>query len=85
MNFFRQVSKSTDLMLGMAARLGADLGAEITHDPLQGANQVRSMALRCSACPHQQGCAALQQQCDHLDAAPDYCRNKVFLDHVAHA
>ncbi len=85
MNIFRQISASTDLMLGMAERLGVDLDAEITQDPRRGANQVRSMALRCSACTHQQGCAALQLQCAHLDAAPDYCRNRVFLDHAAHA
>ncbi|TDK51279.1 DUF6455 family protein [Antarcticimicrobium luteum] len=85
MGFIRRLSNSTDLMLGMAERLGVDLDAAISQDPRQGALQVRSMALRCSGCANQSGCAELQGRCDHLDAAPDYCRNKDFMERAVNA
>lgn len=85
MGIFDRLSASTDLVLGMAERLGVDMDAVVLHDPERGAVRLRSLALRCSGCPNQGGCTELQRACEHLDAAPVYCRNKGFLDHAAHA
>jgi len=80
-----RISDSTDLVSGMAERLGVDMDAVVLNDPERGALRFRSLALRCSGCTHQEGCAELQRACAHLDAAPDYCRNKAFLDFAAQA
>lgn len=85
MDIFNKLSGSADLVSGMAERLGVDLGAAIDQDPRLGAVRFRSLVLRCSSCTNQDGCAELQRGCDHLDAAPEYCRNKDFMDHAAHA
>ncbi|MDF1718715.1 MAG: DUF6455 family protein [Antarcticimicrobium sp.] len=84
MGIIDRLSTSTDLVLGMAERLGVDMDAVLLHDPERGGLRLRSLALRCSGCPKQGGCAELQRACEHLDAAPGYCRNKAFLDYAAH-
>jgi len=46
---------------------------------MEGPNY-REMVMRCSGCNDQASCAELQKGCDHLDAAPSYCRNKELLE-----
>ena len=85
MSILDRISDSTDLVAGMAERLGVDLDAVVFRDPERGALRFRSLALRCSGCTNQEGCAELQRACAHLDAAPEYCRNKAYLDYAAQA
>lgn len=83
MSILDRISDSTELVVGMAERLGVDMDAVVLRDPERGG--LRALALRCSGCPNQGGCGELQRACEHLDAAPEYCRNKAFLEYAAHA
>lgn len=80
MGLFSKLGQSTDLMNGMAERLGVDLGAAIVRYPEIEAQRYRNMAIRCSSCTDQDACAELQRSSDHLDAAPSYCQNKAVLE-----
>ncbi|MDK3074149.1 DUF6455 family protein [Sedimentitalea sp. JM2-8] len=82
MGLLSKLSRSTDLVNGMAGRLGADLGDLIASNPdLQGP-KYRGMVLRCSSCSDQDACTELQAGCDTLQHAPDYCVNKDVLETV---
>ena len=84
MGLFSKLTRSADLVQGMATRLGADTANPILRDPDHAAVVYRSMVLRCSACSDQTACAELQAGCTHLDAAPDYCLNKdLLVPHLA--
>lgn len=80
MGFFARIYNSTDLMNGMADRLGSDFARRITLNPDVFASKYRSMAFGCSRCTDQESCASLQTSFTHLDAAPDYCVNKFELE-----
>ncbi len=82
MGFFHRLNRSADLVTGMADRRGVDFSARIMRNPDAGTESFRALMMRCSACSDQDGCAELQANCDHLDAAPDYCCNKGFFDKV---
>ncbi len=66
---FKSLDKSADLVRGMADRTDTDLSTPLA------VSQFRQMVLACSGCTDQDGCAKLQAENDHLDAAPGYCRN----------
>lgn len=82
MGLLSKLSKSTDLVNGMANRLGADLGDLVASDPILQGPKYRSMVLRCSGCTDQDACGELQAGCASLDHAPDYCVNKDILEAV---
>ncbi|MEO9778346.1 MAG: DUF6455 family protein [Sedimentitalea sp.] len=80
MGFFSNLSKSTDLVNGMAERLCTGLAELLTQDPQRYAPVLRTMAIKCNRCPAQADCNRLQRRSSHLDAAPMYCVNKPALD-----
>lgn len=79
MGLFRRFAQSSDLVGGMADRLGIDMNARMMRDAEYEAPRFRSMVLRCADCSGHADCAALQADHAHLEAAPDYCRNKATL------
>lgn len=85
MGIFANIFQSADLVSGMASRLGADLAEDLLEYPDTNATRLRGLVIRCAACRDQKGCASLQKGCDHLSAAPDYCMNKDYLEHLAQA
>ena len=80
MAVFSKIGKSADLMFGLTQRMDVDLGTSILANPEQAAQEYRSMVLRCTGCSDPEGCAKLQGTHDHLDQAPDYCRNRDALN-----
>ena len=82
MSIFSKLAKSTDLVNGLAARLGADLGALVQNDSEMQTPKYRSMVLNCCNCSDQAACARLQDTFSELDTAPDYCRNHDFMNSV---
>ncbi len=80
MGLFSKLCKSTDLVKGMADRLGAGMADLMIEDAPRYAPMLRRMAIRCSGCSAQADCRRLQDRAAHLDAAPLYCVNKPALD-----
>lgn len=82
MGLIKKLETSSDLVNGMADRLGIDMGEIIARDPEQEGPKLMRAIMRCSHCEDQGGCTRLQAEHDHLDAAPDYCQNKEDFDRV---
>ena len=80
MSIFSKIDKSADLMFGLSERMDVDLGSRVLADPEQAGREYRAMVLRCTGCSNQTGCANLQHTHDHIDRAPEYCRNGDFLN-----
>ena len=80
MGLISKLAGSADLVNGMADRVGLDLGEAVMRNPELVGPQYREMVVRCSTCTDQDACTQLQKSCDHLDAAPAYCRNKDIMD-----
>ncbi|MEW2913381.1 DUF6455 family protein [Leisingera sp. JC11] len=79
MGLFAKLGRSSDLVQGMASRLGIDYGEMVSGDPeAQGRKYMRAV-LRCSTCRNQDGCSDLQQEMSELAEAPSYCRNAQLL------
>ena len=85
MGILSRVFQSTDLVDGMARRLGADLSADIAEHPDTAATRLRSLVIRCTACREREECRTLQSRCNHLRTAPAYCMNRDELARLAHA
>ncbi len=83
MGLFSRISRSADLMNGMAHRVGADLEAATLADPDSEVARYRSAVLGCSTCREQDACQKLQQGCTQLDEAPAYCVNRDMLAAMA--
>lgn len=83
MGIFSGFFQSTDLVEGMARRLGADLSSDIAARPDSAALRLRSLVIRCAACREQEKCRALQAGCSRLHATPGYCMNKDELERLA--
>ncbi|MEP4038479.1 DUF6455 family protein [Pseudophaeobacter sp.] len=81
MGLFSKLGQSTDLVEGMADRLGVDFADSIAADPEAEGRKFRRAVLNCSHCGNQAGCADLQAENAHLDEAPSYCRNRDMLAH----
>ena len=80
MAFFSKIDKSADLMFGLSERMNIDLGSGVLANPEQVAREYRSMVIQCTGCSDQAGCAKLQSEHDHIDQAPEYCRNGAVLN-----
>ncbi len=85
MGLFSRISRSADLMKGMAERVGADLEAVTLANPETEVARYRSAVLSCSTCREQDACQKLQQGCTELDEAPAYCVNRDMLAAIAHS
>lgn len=81
MGLFSKLGQSTDLVEGMADRLGVDFADSMAADPEMEVRKFRRAVLNCSHCDNQAGCADLQAANTHLDKAPSYCRNRDMLAH----
>ncbi|EDZ46733.1 conserved hypothetical protein [Rhodobacterales bacterium Y4I] len=82
MGLFAKLARSSDLVQGMASRLGLDYGEIVAADPrAQGRKYMRAV-LRCSTCVNQDGCSSLQREAAKLEEAPSYCRNARLLAHL---
>ncbi|EBA16324.1 hypothetical protein RSK20926_21400 [Roseobacter sp. SK209-2-6] len=79
MGLFSKLGQSTDLVEGMADRLGIDYGEVVARDPETEGRKFMRAVLNCSKCSNQDGCAKLQAQSDQLATTPDYCRNTDML------
>jgi Family of unknown function (DUF6455) len=75
MGILNKLDKSAGLVQDMAGHLDVDLDKMLMGDPETGAFAYRNMVLSCSACTDQDGCRALLDETEKLDAAPKYCRN----------
>lgn len=76
MNFLRKYARSADLATGMAQRLGVDLDASLSANPVLDAGGLNAIVMRCSGCSDQDGCTALQAGNPTLHEPPHYCRNQ---------
>jgi len=83
MGLVKKLEQSSDLVNGMADRLGIDMGEIIARDPEHEGPKLMRAIMRCSQCDDQAGCTQLQTDQDHLDAAPTYCRNKDVFDRIS--
>lgn len=75
MGYFSKFWYSSDLVKGMASRLGVDLAEAIAADPEFETARYREAAMRCAACGHTQACRMTQNASVELAAAPAFCRN----------
>ncbi len=80
MGFLKKMARSADLANGMADRRDLDLAERILRNPDTAGVELSRMIMRCAGCSDQDGCEKLQACSSHLDAAPDYCRNKTLFD-----
>ncbi|KUJ80716.1 hypothetical protein AVO45_06700 [Ruegeria marisrubri] len=85
MKLFSKLTSHTDLVTGMASRLGADLGEMILRNPDTEAAHYRSMVMKCTGCRNPEGCKSLLEANDRLDEAPNYCVNKADLEALCEA
>ncbi|WP_417699207.1 DUF6455 family protein [Pseudophaeobacter sp.] len=83
MGLFSKLGQSTDLVEGMAERLGVDLIDGIAKDPAGEARKLRRAVQNCSHCTNQVGCSDLQARNSELASAPQYCRNRDTLAHMS--
>lgn len=81
MGLFSKLGQSTDLVEGMAERLGVDFADSIAKDPEAEGRKFRRAVMNCSHCDNQAGCVDLQAANSQLDEAPSYCRNHDMLAH----
>ncbi len=80
MAYYSKIDKSADLMFGLSERMDVDLGSWVFANPEQAGREYRAMVMRCTGCSDQAGCEKLQRAQDHIDQAPDYCRNGATLN-----
>lgn len=83
MGLFRRISRSADLVKGMADRVGADFDAANAASPETEVSRYRAAVFGCSTCQAQGECQRLQDSCTHLDEAPEYCVNRDMLSEMA--
>ncbi|WP_406649736.1 DUF6455 family protein [Aliisedimentitalea scapharcae] len=82
MGLFSKVGQSSDLVNGMAERMGVDFADAIGRDPEMEAQKYRRAVMRCSQCSNQTGCVELQGGTTELDKTPDYCMNSDLFAHM---
>ncbi|MGR3759667.1 DUF6455 family protein [Roseobacteraceae bacterium NS-SX3] len=76
MGLFAKLGRSTDLVQGMAGRLGIDYGEIVARDPETEGQKFRRAVMRCSHCSNQDGCTDLQNASSELPDTPSYCQNR---------
>lgn len=85
MQIASKLAVSADLMTGLIDRMGKTVLGPNEMPSLAQARKIRNMVYRCSACPDQRGCAALQAKVQHLDTPPTYCPNAEALNALPNA
>lgn len=82
LGFFKKIDRHSELMNGMAARVGVDVAGEVAEQHIK-AQDYRDALLRCSHCDSVEACAEWQKDNDHAEVAPPYCRNRDLFAHLA--
>lgn len=82
MGFFDRLTKHQGLFGGMTERLGADVSSIISATP-ERAGEYRSAVLNCALCGAAEACQSWQEQTESAETAPDFCRNKRWLEAIA--
>ena len=80
--FFKKIDRHSELMSGMAERLGVDLGDEVAEHHIR-AQDYRDALVRCTHCDNVGACVEWQQENEHADVAPPYCRNRDLFSQLA--
>ncbi|WP_212525084.1 DUF6455 family protein [Actibacterium sp. MT2.3-13A] len=80
--FFKKIDRHSDLMGGMAQRLGVDLGEEVSERSIK-AQDYRNALLRCTHCDGVEACVEWQEDNERADVAPPYCRNRDLFSQLA--
>ena len=83
MGMINRIAESTDLIVGMAERLGVNLSHRFGTSPDAQALMLRSAILRCAGCREHGVCATLQAQNGHLTEVPSYCWNARLFEDLA--
>lgn len=76
MRMMNKLALSSDLVNGMADRLGVDIPARLVRNPELEAIRLKAAIARCSHCTNQDDCVDLQGCTSRLEDTPDYCQNK---------
>jgi hypothetical protein len=84
MSFFNKLDKHSDLMGGMAEKVGVDWSELLVERP-DLANQYRTAVLSCTHCRDVGECQGWQATHEKAEETPDYCRNKDLLEKLASA
>ncbi|MGC9368751.1 MAG: DUF6455 family protein [Paracoccaceae bacterium] len=80
--FFKKIDRHSELMSGMAERVGVDLGEEVAERHIR-AQDYRDALVRCTHCDNVEACVEWQKENAHADVAPPYCRNRDLFAHLA--
>jgi hypothetical protein len=82
LGFFKKIDRHSELMNGMAERVGVDLAGEVAERHIK-AQDYRDALLRCSHCDSVEACVEWQKDNDHAEVAPPYCRNRELFSHLS--
>lgn len=81
MSLIEGVFARTDRMFDMAVAMNRDLSARIPGSIYAG-QELRGAVSRCLFCTDAKRCAKLVETEVHLASAPEYCRNREFLQRL---
>lgn len=81
MSLIECVFARTDRMFDMAVAMNRDLSANIPGS-ISAAQELRGAVTRCLFCTDANQCAKLVETEVHLASAPEYCRNREFLQRL---
>ncbi len=85
MALLKKIDRHNDLLQGMAASQGVDLGEALLDGTVTAAG-LRGAVLRCMLCENPDDCEARLAVAVETGAqpqVPDYCRNRDLLDRLA--
>ena len=81
MSLFEGMFARTERMFDMAGAMDRDLSVSPIGG-VQAAQELRGAVSRCLFCTDAQKCAKLIESGVHLTSAPEYCRNREFLQRL---
>ena len=81
MSFIGSMFARTDRMFDMAVAMNRDLSAHVPGS-IYAAQELRGAVNRCMFCTDANKCAKLVKTEVHLASAPEYCRNREFLQRL---
>jgi hypothetical protein len=81
MSLIESMLARTDRMFDMAVAMNRDLSAHVPGS-IYAAQELRGAVNRCLFCTDANQCAKLVKAEGHLTSAPEYCRNREFLQRL---
>lgn len=81
MTLIEGIFARTDRMFEMAVAMNRDISAQ-TPGIVYAAQELRGAVSRCLFCTDAHKCAKLVETRGHLTSAPEYCRNREFLQRL---